>query len=137
MEMRVLAHMCGDPGMLKLFRDAKGDIYRDLACSLFNKPTSESVSDAERTQAKTICLGWSWSIDVYVCVYAIVLILDPMNRGSLWNGQRSGGGATEDRCQNRQGDNGVILQTLPPDESVDPQHQSVSVCVECYQITSL
>ena len=59
MEMRVLAHMCGDPGMLKLFRDAKGDIYRDLACNLFNKPTSESVSDSERTQAKTICLGSS------------------------------------------------------------------------------
>eukprot|EP01035_Chromulina_nebulosa_P046851 gene46851-63475_t len=55
--MRVLAHMCGDPGMLQLFRDAKGDIYRDLACNLFNKPNSESVTDAERTQAKTICLG--------------------------------------------------------------------------------
>lgn len=73
MEMRVLAHMCGDPGMLQLFRDAKGDIYRDLACSLFNKPTSESVTDAERTQAKTICLGLS--IVMVMRMYCMVLSL--------------------------------------------------------------
>jgi len=57
MEMRVLAHMCGDPGMLQLFRSMRGDIYRDLACRLFNKHTPADVTDMERTQAKTICLG--------------------------------------------------------------------------------
>lgn len=73
MEMRVLAHMCGDPGMLQLFRDAKGDIYRDLACNLFNKPNSESVTDAERTQAKTICLGLSMCMRVY-CMMPLLLL---------------------------------------------------------------
>jgi len=57
MEMRVLAHMCGDPGMLQLFRSVRGDIYRELACRLFNKPGPADVTDMERTQAKTICLG--------------------------------------------------------------------------------
>ena len=84
MEMRVLAHMCGDPTMLKLFHDAKGDIYRDLACKLFSK-TADNITDVERTQAKTICLGQSFGRAIlrYSLDYCVTL----MSRSCVWDGE--------------------------------------------------
>eukprot|EP01033_Poteriospumella_lacustris_P000423 gene423-278_t len=56
-EMRVLAHVTGDMDMCRLFRDRGGDIYKLLASKIFRKATLDAVTDAERTQAKVICLG--------------------------------------------------------------------------------
>jgi DNA polymerase-1 len=36
-EMRVLAHMCGDKGMTELFNCTSGDIYETLARIILNK----------------------------------------------------------------------------------------------------
>ncbi|CAM9230242.1 unnamed protein product [Choristocarpus tenellus] len=64
--MRVLAHACGDPRLLSLFGSEeettggqggrKGDIYRLLAAQVLGKAELD-VSPAERTRAKTVCLG--------------------------------------------------------------------------------
>ena len=54
-EMRVLAHLCGDQRMLGLFR-AGGDIYRQLAALVMHK-SAEQIDEAERNRAKVICLG--------------------------------------------------------------------------------
>lgn len=54
-EMRILAHVCGDESMRKLFLQS-GDIYLTLAGLIFDKQ-SQLVSKTERERAKTICLG--------------------------------------------------------------------------------
>lgn len=36
-EMRVLAHMCGDLAMITLFNQSEGDIYKTLARIILNK----------------------------------------------------------------------------------------------------
>lgn len=54
-EMRVLAHLSGDEGMARLFRQS-GDIYILLAGLIFRRHESE-VTQTERNQAKTVCLG--------------------------------------------------------------------------------
>ncbi|CAM9118397.1 unnamed protein product [Sphacelaria rigidula] len=63
-EMRVLADACQDPGLSKLFASlgsdgassGGGDVYRGLAAEVFKKEAG-TVSDAERTRAKVVCLG--------------------------------------------------------------------------------
>ena len=54
-EMRILAHVCGDQSMRKLFLQS-GDIYMMLAGLIFDK-SQETVTKTERERAKTICLG--------------------------------------------------------------------------------
>jgi DNA polymerase I len=60
-EMRILAHVCGDESMRRLFRQS-GDIYLMLAGLIFDKP-QEAVTKIERERAKTICLGPSSSTE--------------------------------------------------------------------------
>ncbi|CAM9435110.1 unnamed protein product [Discosporangium mesarthrocarpum] len=63
-EMRVLAHACGDQALLGLFSGegvskggrGMGDIYLLLAAQVLSK-SEGSVSKAERDKAKTVCLG--------------------------------------------------------------------------------
>jgi hypothetical protein len=83
-EMRVLAHLCQDATLLRLFNtniptsggvvgqqqqgDVEGtaltsvqyDIYRHLAGIIMNKPAADVLPD-ERTKAKVICLGTFYS----------------------------------------------------------------------------
>jgi DNA polymerase I len=59
--MRILAHVCGDESMRRLFRQS-GDIYLMLAGLIFDKP-QEAVTKIERERAKTICLGPSSSTE--------------------------------------------------------------------------
>jgi DNA polymerase I len=54
-EMRILAHVCGDQSMRNLFLQS-GDIYMLLAGLIFDK-AQETVTKTERERAKTICLG--------------------------------------------------------------------------------
>eukprot|EP01034_Spumella_vulgaris_P025702 gene25702-32189_t len=54
-EMRLLAHLCGDPALTALFRQDQ-DVYRQLAGRILNRP-SEKVTAEERNKAKVICLG--------------------------------------------------------------------------------
>eukprot|EP00602_Paraphysomonas_sp_CaronLab_P012565 CAMPEP_0185040530 /NCGR_PEP_ID=MMETSP1103-20130426/38727_1 /TAXON_ID=36769 /ORGANISM="Paraphysomonas bandaiensis, Strain Caron Lab Isolate" /LENGTH=774 /DNA_ID=CAMNT_0027579881 /DNA_START=309 /DNA_END=2633 /DNA_ORIENTATION=+ len=54
-EMRVLAHVCGDSGMVKLFRHS-GDIYQTLASIILDRPPA-NVTPLERERAKVVCLG--------------------------------------------------------------------------------
>lgn len=64
-EMRILAHLCGDPSMIELFtRDL--DIYTQLASKILGKNIA-SVTPEERNKAKVICLGES-SDRLFVCV---------------------------------------------------------------------
>jgi DNA polymerase-1 len=54
-ELRVMAHLSGDPGLLEAFRNGE-DIHTRTACELFGyKP--EQVGNAERSLAKTINFG--------------------------------------------------------------------------------
>lgn len=54
-EMRMLAHLSGDPQLSSLFHSG-GDVYKLLASQIFKKPLSR-VSAPDRERAKTICLG--------------------------------------------------------------------------------
>mmetsp|Transcript_18913 Transcript_18913/g.31578 ORF Transcript_18913/g.31578 Transcript_18913/m.31578 type:complete len:795 (-) Transcript_18913:1444-3828(-) len=56
-EVRVLAHMCGDLALMTLFSSTKGDVYKTLARIIFDKKDLDAVSAIEREQAKVICLG--------------------------------------------------------------------------------
>lgn len=50
--MRVLAHMCGDDAMCRLFNRDSGDVYKLLAAHVFGLPP-DAVSSEQRKQAKT------------------------------------------------------------------------------------
>jgi DNA polymerase I len=66
-EMRVLAHLSGDEGMLRLFQRS-GDIYMLLAGLIFRRHETD-VSPIERNQAKTVCLGDAFDVEVVsVCL---------------------------------------------------------------------
>jgi DNA polymerase-1 len=54
-EVRVLAHVTGDSGLLNVFR-AAGDVYLNMASCIFGR-SIETITPAERSVAKTICLG--------------------------------------------------------------------------------
>eukprot|EP01038_Epipyxis_sp_PR26KG_P004801 gene4801-6729_t len=54
-EMRILAHLCNDEELLKIFR-LEGDVYRKLA-SLIMKKHVNDITEDERKLAKTVCLA--------------------------------------------------------------------------------
>lgn len=54
-ELRILAHVCGDPAMLKAFEDGI-DIHKATAAKVLGKPVSDVTSD-ERRAAKTVNFG--------------------------------------------------------------------------------
>ncbi|MGH7527023.1 MAG: DNA polymerase I [Gemmatimonadales bacterium] len=51
-ELRIMAHLSGDPGFVEAFQQG-GDIHRQTAALIFNVPV-EQVTSAMRAQAKTI-----------------------------------------------------------------------------------
>ncbi|MGH3993118.1 MAG: DNA polymerase, partial [Pseudonocardiaceae bacterium] len=51
-ELRIMAHLSGDPGFIEAFQEG-GDIHRQTAALIFNVPV-EQVTSAMRAQAKTI-----------------------------------------------------------------------------------
>ena len=55
-EMRILAHFCQDPQLIQLFNNVDGDVYKAMASLTMRKPIQD-ISETERTQAKTVCLG--------------------------------------------------------------------------------
>jgi DNA polymerase I-like protein with 3'-5' exonuclease and polymerase domains len=61
-EMRVLAHVCGDPALLGLF-DRHGDVYARLAAQIMHKQVGE-VAEEERNRAKVVCLGLIYGMGV-------------------------------------------------------------------------
>ncbi|MCJ7544462.1 MAG: DNA polymerase I, partial [Phycisphaerae bacterium] len=54
-ELRVLAHLCGDPTLVEAFRNDQ-DIHRIVAAEVFGVP-GEAVSDEQRRTAKTVNFG--------------------------------------------------------------------------------
>ncbi len=54
-ELRVLAHMSGDPKLIEAYREAK-DIHRITASQVFHVPFEE-VTDLQRRQAKAVNFG--------------------------------------------------------------------------------
>lgn len=55
-EMRILAHTCGDENMINLLSCQGGDIYLHMASKLFGKPV-DSITSQERESAKVISLA--------------------------------------------------------------------------------
>lgn len=64
-EVRVLAHMCGDLAMNTLFSNSRGDVYVTLARIIFDKKDSDAVSGVERERAKVICLGTMYGMGLH------------------------------------------------------------------------
>ena len=54
-ELRVLAHLCGDPTLIEAFRDGQ-DIHRTVAAEVFHVPADE-VTPEQRSRAKTVNFG--------------------------------------------------------------------------------
>ncbi|KAA0148361.1 hypothetical protein FNF29_06748 [Cafeteria roenbergensis] len=54
-ELRVMAHLSADPGLVALFR-SEADVFRTVAAQWLSRTASE-VSDEERTQAKRLIYG--------------------------------------------------------------------------------
>jgi DNA polymerase I-like protein with 3'-5' exonuclease and polymerase domains len=61
-EMRVMAHLCNDPALCKLFH-SDGDVYVSMASQVFGVPP-HVVSPEQRRQAKTVSLGILYGIGV-------------------------------------------------------------------------
>eukprot|EP01035_Chromulina_nebulosa_P017011 gene17011-22515_t len=61
-EMRILAYLSNDQQMKSLFTE-NNDIYLQLASRIFNK-SIELIDSAERTRAKTICLGLIYGMGI-------------------------------------------------------------------------
>lgn len=57
MEVRLLAHACGDTKLIDFFNNESGDFFRFLASHWLGKPISE-IDDIERGKVKGICYGW-------------------------------------------------------------------------------
>ena len=56
LELRILAHLCGDSKLCSILSATDGDVFRIIASGWKKKPQSE-VTDDERQQAKQICYG--------------------------------------------------------------------------------
>ena len=62
-ELRVLAHLSGDPGLLKAFAHGE-DIHASTAATLFGVP-QEQVADEQRRVAKTVNFGLMYGMSEY------------------------------------------------------------------------
>jgi DNA polymerase I len=62
-ELRIMAHISGDPGMTKAFADGV-DIHRATASEVFNVPAGE-VSSEQRRYAKTINFGLIYGMGAF------------------------------------------------------------------------
>ncbi len=62
-ELRIMAHLSGDPGLLKAFQDGQ-DIHRATAGEVFGKPLDEVTND-ERRAAKAINFGLIYGMSAF------------------------------------------------------------------------
>jgi len=62
-ELRVLAHMSGDPNLIEAYREGK-DIHRSTASLVFKKPFDE-VTENERRSAKAVNFGIVYGISAF------------------------------------------------------------------------
>ncbi|MBN1286073.1 MAG: DNA polymerase I [Anaerolineae bacterium] len=62
-ELRVLAHACQDPGLLKAFREGQ-DIHAATAATVFNVPI-ETVTKQQRSFAKRVNFGLLYGMGAY------------------------------------------------------------------------
>jgi DNA polymerase-1 len=62
-ELRILAHLSGDPSLIKAFNEGK-DIHRATAAEIFSIPEQE-VTDEHRRIAKTVNFGISYGISAF------------------------------------------------------------------------
>ena len=62
-ELRIMAHLSGDPGLLKAFRD-KVDVHQATAAEVFNVPYSEVDGDHRRA-AKAINFGLMYGMSAF------------------------------------------------------------------------
>lgn len=64
LELRILAHLSGDPDLCRLLRRPDGDVFRLLAAAWLGKASPTDVSDAERQTTKQICYGMVYGMGV-------------------------------------------------------------------------
>lgn len=62
-ELRVLAHLSGDPNLIEAYRDGK-DIHRATASLVFHTPFAE-VTDRQRSNAKAVNFGIVYGISAF------------------------------------------------------------------------
>jgi DNA polymerase-1 len=62
-ELRIMAHMSGDEGLLKAFREGL-DVHRATAAEVFDSPI-EDVSDEQRRKAKAINFGLIYGMSAF------------------------------------------------------------------------
>jgi DNA polymerase-1 len=62
-ELRVLAHLAGDPGLLEAFSSGT-DIHRAVASGVFGVPVDE-VTRAQRERAKMVSYGLAYGMEAY------------------------------------------------------------------------
>jgi len=62
-ELRVIAHLANDPGLLEAFRSGE-DVHAATAARIFGVPREE-VTPAQRTRAKTVSYGLAYGMEAY------------------------------------------------------------------------
>jgi DNA polymerase-1 len=62
-ELRVIAHLSGDPGLVKAFAEGR-DIHRATAATVFGVPPEE-VTFAQRSKAKMVSYGLAYGMESY------------------------------------------------------------------------
>merc|ERR1712071_459989 len=63
LELRILAHLCGDVALCSVLSRTDGDVFRVIASS-WKKKAMADVTDEERQQAKQICYGIVYGMGV-------------------------------------------------------------------------
>jgi DNA polymerase-1 len=62
-ELRVIAHLSGDPGLLAAFAEGR-DVHRAVAARVFGVP-EEEVTSAQRARAKMVSYGLAYGMEAY------------------------------------------------------------------------
>lgn len=62
-ELRVIAHLSGDPGLVQAFAEGR-DIHRATAAAVFGVPPDE-VTFAQRSKAKMVSYGLAYGMEAY------------------------------------------------------------------------
>ena len=62
-ELRIIAHLSQDPGLLAAFRDAV-DVHRSIAAVVFKIPI-EDVTDEQRERAKAVSYGLAYGMEAF------------------------------------------------------------------------
>ena len=62
-ELRVIAHLSGDPGLVEAFRTG-ADVHRTVASGVYGVPLDE-VTRAQRERAKMVSYGLAYGMEAY------------------------------------------------------------------------